>query len=135
MLTVTLTVMSEHVLGKAGWIMVAVDLAVSTVVLAALFGVLFRVLPDARLAWRDVLFGDTAHLASILRYHIVDMNEDEQMVMEMNGSTFTTENGAALAVMVSGNTVKVGDATIVKPDLVASNGVIHVIDKLLTPPG
>ena len=69
-LTVTLTVMSEHVLGKAGWIMVAVDLAVSTVVLAALFGVLFRVLPDARLAWRDVLFGSvvTAVLFKIGQY-------------------------------------------------------------------
>jgi uncharacterized surface protein with fasciclin (FAS1) repeats len=37
--------------------------------------------------------------------------------------------------MVEGQTVKVGDATIVKPDLVASNGVIYVIDKLLVPPG
>jgi uncharacterized surface protein with fasciclin (FAS1) repeats len=83
---------------------------------------------------QDELFGDPAHLASILKFHIVDMNEDEAMVMEMDGQAFTTENGAPLSVTVDGDTVTVGGAMIVKPDLTASNGVIHVIDNLLTPP-
>ena len=83
---------------------------------------------------QDKLFADRNHLADILKYHIVDMSEREQQVMAMSGQEFTTENGAKLAVSVAGNTAKVGNAMIVKPDVVASNGVVHVIDKLLVPP-
>jgi uncharacterized surface protein with fasciclin (FAS1) repeats len=83
---------------------------------------------------QDQLFADPAHLADILTFHIVNMNEDEAMVMQMDGQSFTTENGAPLSVSVDGATVMIAGATIVKPDLMASNGVIHVIDKLLTPP-
>jgi membrane protein len=54
---VTLTVLSEYALGDTGWVVVAVDLVVSTIIIAALFAVLFRVLPEARLGWHDVLFG------------------------------------------------------------------------------
>jgi membrane protein len=56
-LTVSLTVMSESVLGTKGWIAVAADFAASTIVIAALFGMLFRTLPDAWLGWKDVVFG------------------------------------------------------------------------------
>lgn len=69
-ISVALTVMSEHVLGDAGWVVVAVDLLVSTVVVAALFAALFRVLPDVRLSGRDVLFGSavTAVLFKVGQY-------------------------------------------------------------------
>jgi len=83
---------------------------------------------------QDKVFADRNHLADILKYHVVDMSEREQQVMAMSGQEFTTENGAKLAVSVAGNTAKVGSAMIVKPDVVASNGVVHVIDKLLVPP-
>lgn len=56
-ISVTLTVMSQFVLGDTGWTAVAVDLVVSTVVITALFAALFRILPDVKLSWRDVLFG------------------------------------------------------------------------------
>jgi transforming growth factor-beta-induced protein len=73
-------------------------------------------------------------LQSVLGYHVVTMMEDSEMVMGMDGQTFTTLNGAALDVTVDGETVMVGDATIVRYDLSASNGVIHVIDTVLIPP-
>jgi uncharacterized surface protein with fasciclin (FAS1) repeats len=73
-------------------------------------------------------------LQAILGYHVVTMMEDSEMVMSMDGQTFDTLNGAPLDVTVDGETVLVGDATVVRYDLSASNGVIHVIDTVLIPP-
>jgi len=56
-LSVALIVMSEYVLGGPGWVAVAADAVASGVVITILFAILFRVLPDSRLGWRDVLFG------------------------------------------------------------------------------
>jgi len=45
-----------------------------------------------------------------------------------------TANGAKLDIKVSGDVITVNDAKVVTADVVASNGVIHVIDNVLTPP-
>jgi uncharacterized surface protein with fasciclin (FAS1) repeats len=79
-------------------------------------------------------FAGAEMLQSILGYHVVTMTEDSEMVMGMDGQTFTTLNGAPLEVSVNGDTVMVGEATILRYDIVASNGVVHVIDTVLTPP-
>jgi uncharacterized surface protein with fasciclin (FAS1) repeats len=79
-------------------------------------------------------FAGAEMLQSILGYHVVTMTEDSEMVMGMDGQTFTTLNGAPLEVSVDGDTVMVGEATILRYDIVASNGVVHVIDTVLTPP-
>ncbi|WP_238388210.1 fasciclin domain-containing protein [Hymenobacter sediminis] len=42
--------------------------------------------------------------------------------------------GGDVAIRATGGTVTVGDARVVKADVMASNGVIHVIDKVLMPP-
>ena len=47
--------------------------------------------------------------------------------------TATTVQGGALAIDTSAG-VKINDATVVKADVMASNGVIHVIDTVLMPP-
>ena len=73
-------------------------------------------------------------LQSIVGYHVVTMMEDAEMVMGMDGQTFTTMQGAPLEVTVDGENVMVGDATILRYDIQASNGVIHVIDAVLVPP-
>jgi uncharacterized surface protein with fasciclin (FAS1) repeats len=44
-----------------------------------------------------------------------------------------TVNGQAVTVAVAGGKVKVNDANVVKTDIAASNGVIHVIDTVLLP--
>jgi uncharacterized surface protein with fasciclin (FAS1) repeats len=83
---------------------------------------------------QEEAFAGAEMLQSILGYHVVTMAEDSEMVMGMDGQTFTTLNGAPLEVSVDGETVMVGEATVLRYDVVASNGVIHVIDSVLTPP-
>ena len=48
-------------------------------------------------------------------------------------SSATTGNGQDVTISTSGGTVKVNDAQVIKTDIVASNGVIHVIDTVLLP--
>jgi uncharacterized surface protein with fasciclin (FAS1) repeats len=83
---------------------------------------------------QEEVFAGAEMLQSVLDYHVVTMMEDSEMVMGMDGQTFTTLNGAPLEVTVDGETVMVGDATVLRYDLAASNGVIHVIDTVLIPP-
>lgn len=68
--TITLSMLSEYVLGGAGWAALATDLIASTLVITLLFAFLFRFLPDVRLGWRDVLLGSlvTAVLFKIGQY-------------------------------------------------------------------
>jgi uncharacterized surface protein with fasciclin (FAS1) repeats len=77
---------------------------------------------------------DTAALTNLLLAHVVEGTDDAAMVMDMNGQSFTTLAGNDLTVSVDGDIVMVGDATIVEYDIVGDNGVIHVIDTVLTPP-
>ena len=50
-----------------------------------------------------------------------------------HGDTATAE-GSALKVTSDGLTIKVNDATVAEADVMATNGVIDVIDKVLLPP-
>ena len=66
----------------------------------------------------------------MLTYHVVPgkvMSGDLS-----DGMMATTVNGADVTVGV-GDSVMIGDATVVTPDIEASNGVIHVIDTVLAP--
>lgn len=90
-------------------------------------------LDDAGMSQEEA-FAGAEMLQSILGYHVVTMMEDSEMVMGMDGQTFTTLNGAPLEVTVDGDNVMVGDASVLRYDIEASNGVIHVIDAVLTPP-
>jgi uncharacterized surface protein with fasciclin (FAS1) repeats len=83
---------------------------------------------------QEEAFAGAEMLQSVLGYHVVTMTEDSEMVMGMDGQTLTTLNGAPLEVTVDGDTVMVGEATILRYDIVASNGVVHVIDAVLAPP-
>jgi uncharacterized surface protein with fasciclin (FAS1) repeats len=73
-----------------------------------------------------------ADLTALLTYHVVP---SAAMAGELtDGQELTTVNGATLKVSIDGNTVKIGDATVVTADVKASNGVVHVIDTVLMPP-
>ena len=72
-------------------------------------------------------------LQAVLTYHVVpakvmaaDVKPGEQMV--------GTVQGTKVNVTGSGGAVGVNDAKVVKADIVADNGVIHVIDKVILPP-
>lgn len=79
----------------------------------------------------DALLADKAKLAAVLQYHVVAGSVSSKDLAA--AKTEKTIQGPELAVDAT-NGLVVGGATVVKPDLVASNGVIHAIDKVLTPP-
>lgn len=70
-------------------------------------------------------------LTSVLTYHVVPGKVTAAQLKD--GQELTTVNGEKLTVSIDGKTVKVGDATVTKADVPASNGVVHVIDTVLQP--
>ena len=71
-------------------------------------------------------------LKSILLYHVVAGNVTAKQVTKLNGRTVRTLEGASIKVSTT-HGVTVDDARVTKTDIQASNGVIHVIDKVLVP--
>jgi hypothetical protein len=68
----------------------------------------------------------------VLWYHIVPK---KLLSSNFTGSgTLATVNGYSLPYSVNGTTLKVDNATVTKPDINATNGVIHVIDSVMIPP-
>ena len=70
-------------------------------------------------------------LVSILTYHVVPGAVMSSDLTE--GMTAATVQGADVTFSLDGGP-KVNDANITGPDIAASNGVIHVIDKVIMPP-
>jgi uncharacterized surface protein with fasciclin (FAS1) repeats len=75
------------------------------------------------------LIANPDELAAVLKAHIVQGNL--QAADLTNGASLQTLAGTSLPVTVSGNTVTVGGATVAQADVLATNGVIHVIDSVL----
>jgi PGF-CTERM protein len=75
---------------------------------------------------------NTTELQNVLYYHIVPM---KLLSNNFTGSgTLNTLNGNSLPYSVTGTTLKVDNATVTKPDINATNGVLHVIDNVMVPP-
>lgn len=70
-------------------------------------------------------------LVDVLLYHIVPGRQTADKVL--GGAVLRTLNGQVLAPSVSGGAVFIDDAQVVAADVGATNGVIHVIDKVLIP--
>src|SRR5208337_541948 len=70
-------------------------------------------------------------LKAILLYHVVSGDVTAAQVLKL--SSAKTINGQDLKLTVNDGTVMVNDAKVVKADVLASNGVIHVIDTVLLP--
>ena len=91
----------------------------------------FKKIPQSTL--NDLLKPENKEkLASILTYHVVSGKVMAKDVVDLEEAE--TVNGAKAPVKVSGDTVMIGDAKVVKTDIKTSNGVIHVIDTVLMPP-
>jgi len=71
-------------------------------------------------------------LADILTYHVVKGTVKSTDLT--NGMQATSVQGAKLGISIEGSTVKVNTATVTTADVMASNGVIHIIDEVLLPP-
>jgi len=70
-------------------------------------------------------------LKSILTYHVAGAKAMSSDLKD--GQMVKTVNGKEVKVKISGAGVMVGDAKVVKADIPATNGVIHVIDTVLMP--
>ena len=71
-------------------------------------------------------------LQQVLTYHVVSGN---LMAKDLRSGQVTTVAGSTVAVKVQNQKVSVNNSKVVKADVGASNGVIHVIDQVLLPPG
>ena len=76
---------------------------------------------------------ENATLGDILTYHVVLGAVASDDITD--GMTVDAYNGDSLGFTLSSGTVMVNDATVTQSALLASNGIIHVIDKWLMPPG
>ncbi len=71
-------------------------------------------------------------LAQLLSYHVVAGKITAADIAGKSGS-YATLAGSDVKIDAAGRTAKINHAAIQQPDVMASNGVIHVIDKVITP--
>jgi uncharacterized surface protein with fasciclin (FAS1) repeats len=89
----------------------------------------FKKLPESTL---DNLLKDKDALKNVLLYHVVSGNVSSKDVVKLDKAT--TLNGSDLKIMTKNGKVMINDADVIGADVEASNGIIHVIDKVLLPP-
>src|SRR5678815_582113 len=87
----------------------------------------FAKVPKADL---DALLADKAKLSAVLTYHVVP---GSVMAKDVKSGKVKTVQGSELTLAASGGGVMVDNAQVVKADVIADNGVIHVIDSVVLP--
>jgi uncharacterized surface protein with fasciclin (FAS1) repeats len=88
----------------------------------------FAKVPKATLA---SLAKNKAKLRAVLLYHVVMGRVTAAQAMKLHSAK--TLEGKPVSIRLSGGKVIVGGATVIKANVLASNGVIHVINKVLIP--
>lgn len=89
----------------------------------------FEALPAGTVA---ALLGDIPALTDILLYHAI--SGDVKSGDLSDGMMATTINGKDITVKINADGVFINDAKVTVVDLVATNGVVHVLDAVLLPP-
>ncbi len=79
----------------------------------------------------QLLMDPTGDLADILLYHVVGASAPASSLS--NGDVFTTLLGQDITVTITGGNVFINDAQVIITDLMAENGIVHVIDAVLLP--
>merc|ERR1712048_29264 len=90
----------------------------------------FAKVPNATLTY---LLGNKTALTEVLKYHVAA--GDLKSTNLKNGEQITTLEGKNVTVAITGTTVKINDATVTTANVNATNGVVHIIDAVLLPPG
>lgn len=88
----------------------------------------FARIPKADL---DALLKDKPKLQRVLLNHVFAGNANSQDLAMLKD--LSVASGGRLALLASKGSLKIGGASVVKADIVASNGLIHVIDAVLIP--
>ncbi|MFN0124806.1 MAG: fasciclin domain-containing protein [Blastocatellia bacterium] len=79
----------------------------------------------------EALLGDKEKLTKILLYHVVAGNVMAKDVVNLKSAM--TVQGSTVNISAKGGKVMLNNAQVVKTDIAATNGVIHVIDTVLMP--
>jgi uncharacterized surface protein with fasciclin (FAS1) repeats len=90
----------------------------------------FAAVPKATLS---KLGANKSLLAKVLEYHVVKGEVLAAQVVKLKSAK--TLEGASVKIRVKGSSVYVNNAKVIKTNVKASNGVIHVINAVLIPPG
>lgn len=88
----------------------------------------FKEVPAKTMA---ALAQDKSQMKALLSYHIVS---GKLMASDVQTGTAKSLQGATLATSRTGTFVGIEDALVQRADITATNGVAHVIDRVLTPP-
>lgn len=90
----------------------------------------FDALPEGTVT---ALLNDPATLADILLYHVIPGKVTSTTVVTLDGEMVEMANGGNVAITVDEDGVMVNDTKVIAVDIMARNGVIHVIDGVLLP--
>jgi uncharacterized surface protein with fasciclin (FAS1) repeats len=88
----------------------------------------FKAVPAATLA---ALASDKEQLKAVLTYHVL---AGKVTAADVKAGPAKTVQGANVTLAKSGTFVTVEDAVVTNADVPATNGVVHVIDRVLMPP-
>jgi uncharacterized surface protein with fasciclin (FAS1) repeats len=87
----------------------------------------FKKLPSGAL---EALLKDTAKLKAVLSYHVI---AGHVLAKDVKSGEVMTLQGSTLNASVSSSGVQVNGAHVKQADIVATNGVVHVIDAVIMP--
>ena len=87
----------------------------------------FKAVPMAMI---DALGKDPARLKAVLSYHVVPV---ALASADVKNGPIKTVQGSEMSLYRSGTFVTADEAVVVTPDVRASNGIVHIIDKVLMP--
>jgi uncharacterized surface protein with fasciclin (FAS1) repeats len=90
----------------------------------------FAALPAGKL---DELMNDKEALKALLLGHVVQGRVSSSEALQMDGKAAATVGGTQATISVADGKVKVNESQVVKADIEASNGVIHVINAVILP--
>ncbi len=79
----------------------------------------------------EKLMEDKERLRQILKYHMMDGKFFEDDILNLD--VLETLEGSEINVDLEDGDVMIDDAMIVRPDVLCTNGIIHVIDRVLIP--
>lgn len=88
----------------------------------------FKAVPPAMV---DALGKDKARLKALIGYHVVP---GALAAADVKNGPIKTTQGGELSLYKSGSFVTADEAVVTTADVRASNGVVHIVDKVLMPP-
>ncbi len=74
------------------------------------------------------------NLSNILLYHVLDSEVDSTTAIGLAGMTPGTLSTDSIGISLNGDVLNINTASVTTPDVMAANGLIHVIDQVLSPP-